>query len=139
MRHCQTTFNFLQFVMASFPVWVGSLPDHADEGFLEDLFTPFGSVRSTIIMRDEHSKSKCFGYVNFAEKRAAELSASNLNGRTVHGSRIKVKGPRELEKNYGQGTLSANAPQKMDYRPYTDCNFFLRGKDCNPKGKRVSL
>ena len=91
-------------------------------------------------MRDERGKSKCFGYVNFVEKSAAELSANNLKGRTVEGARIKVKGPRELEKNYGQGlSLPANSTQKMDYRPYTDCDFFVRGKECNPKSKRVRL
>lgn len=125
--------------MASFPVWIGSLTEQVSESDLRELFEPYGHVSTVSVMRDGHGNSKHFGYVNYVKKSAAELAARNMNGKMVKSSRIKVKGPRELESNYGQSRQAVKTPpQNFDYRPFTDCDFYISGKECNPKSGKVS-
>ena len=95
-------------------------------------------------MQDEHGNSKRFGYVNYAEQQSAELAARTMNRRMMNGLRIKVKGPKELESRKAGQQSSRRNPLiehvhggKIDYRPYTDCDFFGNGKTCT-KNEKVS-
>ena len=115
----------------TFPVWVGSLDENVSEKQLFRKFSKFGIVSSVKIQQDSATgKSKGFGWVNFNSREAAELSAAKLAGVAFHGSHIKTRGPAELEK---KGLFS---PPKADFRPITDCSFFVQGKRCK-KGATV--
>jgi RNA recognition motif-containing protein len=117
----------------TFPVWVGSLDENVNEKQLFRKFSKFGMVSSVKIQRDSATgKSKGFGWVNFNLREAAELSAAKMAGVALYGSPIKTRGPAELEK---KGLFSQPAPRN-DFRPFTDCSFFVQGKRCK-KGATV--
>ena len=116
---------------ATFPVWVGSLDERVTEKQLQKRFSKFGSISNIKIQRDAATgRSKGFGWVNFHEREAAEQSAAKMAGASLCGSPIKTRGPRELEK---KGLFS---PPRTDFRPLTDCTFFIQGKLCK-KGTSV--
>lgn len=118
---------------ATFPVWVGSLKDTVSEKDLRKLFVKHGPIASVKLMTDNKTgKSKGFGWVNFFSRSAAETSAVKMAGYVLSGVAIKTAGPSELEK---KGLFS---PQKKNYRPLTDCSFFIQGKHCK-NGDAVSL
>ena len=60
-----------------------------------------------------------------------------MNGYPLAGSQIRTKGPVLLKKE-GHFETSKIKPNSPDYRPYTDCSFFMLGSKCK-KGKTVSL
>lgn len=120
----------------TYPVWVGSLKETVKEKDLQRLFSKDGNVASCKIMRDEQNKSRRFGYVNFYNEAEAEAAARNKEGVKIQGFPIKTKGPRMLrEQGY---FLIPQAPVGQDYRPLTDCSFFLQGTKCK-RGKNVSV
>ena len=132
----------------TYPVWVGSLKETLQEKELQRAFTKFGPISSTRIMRDDHGVSKRFGYVNFVKEADAERAAEQRAGFKLAGIPVKTKGPKTLRQ---QGHFIAHTPHQMaaqadvhggtgaqqDFRPVTDCSFFIQGAQCK-KGSSVS-
>lgn len=120
---------------STFPVWVGSLDEAVNEKELRKTFAKFGNVSSVKLMTDPTTgKSKRFGWVNFYSRVSAEEAAVKLAGCSLRGSVIKTSGPAELERRDKKGLFS---PPKTNFRPFTDCSFFIQGKVCK-KGAAVS-
>lgn len=83
-------------------VYVKNLDENVDEEQLKQLFANHGSIKSAVIMRDEHGKSKCFGFINFesaedAEKAVEEVNGKEVNGKQVYVGRAQKKAEREAE------------------------------------------
>ena len=62
--------------------------------------------------------------------------AELMKGYPLCGNRIKTKGPSVLKR---EGHLESSKPRSTspDYRPFTDCAFFMLETKCK-KGKTVS-
>ena len=119
----------------TYPVWVGSLHESVREKDLMRVFSKHGAVASYRLMRDEQGKSKKFGYINFRSRAEAEKAAKKLAGCKIQGQPIKTKGPRVLQE---QGHFKTTPSAVTNYRPLTDCTYFMQGAECK-KGKTVSL
>lgn len=72
-------------------LFVGSLPPSTTEEALVNLFSQFGTVRSTNLVKDMFS-GKCKGFA-FLEMEGHEARAAiaGLNGKTFEGNILKVK------------------------------------------------
>ena len=84
---------------------------------------------------------RCFGYVNFYTEVEAEMAALVKQGFKISGVSIKTKGPKQLS-HEGHFTPSPPKPEGnpltgLNFRPLTDCSFFVLGKKCK-KGGSVS-
>ena len=119
----------------SFSVWLGSLDEQVDEQTLKNIFSKFGPVRSVYVAREGDGKSKGCGYVNYFNREVADTAALAMNGCKMFGSDIKTKGPSEHESK----TELSDLGERKDYRPLTDCVFFMESKECAPKNGEVSL
>ena len=124
--------------LGTYPLWVGSLAPVVTESNLKALFGSFGSISSAKIMRNPDGTSKQFGYVNFNAKDDAERAAKKWNNRSWLGTQIRTKGPSQLEKRAKNTGKLMSAVTKVDFRPFTDCIFFVNGKTCTPKTGKVS-
>ena len=107
----------------TYPVWVGNLHENVTDDMLKQKFVGLGTVLSSKVMKDKKGRTKNFGYVNFASKGPAELAAKKLNGFEFMGKVMKTKGPDQLKKE-------GHMKQMTNFRPYTDCLFFMQGKVC---------
>jgi len=59
---------------------------------LRDLFEPFGSVQSCVIVNDaETGRSKGFGFVDMPKAGEAKAAVLNLNGFELDGEILRVK------------------------------------------------
>ena len=115
----------------TYPVWVGSLKETVKESDLNRVFSKFGGgIASCRVMKDEQGRSKKFGYVNFFKKAEAEKAARLAGGTMIRGVAIRTKGPSILQQ---EGHWSS----ATDFRPLTDCSFFIQGQKCK-RGKSVS-
>jgi RNA recognition motif-containing protein len=62
------------------------------ENDLRDLFEPFGSVQSCVIVNDaETGQSKGFGFVEMPKAGEAKAAIHNLNGHELDGETLRVK------------------------------------------------
>lgn len=114
----------------TYPVWVGNLHQDVKDKELRATFSGYGKIATCVIMKDEHGRSKHFGYVNYLKEERAECAARKMAGYVLHGLPIQTKGPTKL---VSEGHLK----RQFDYRPLTDCAFFAEGSECK-YGKRVS-
>ena len=71
-------------------LYVENLPEHTSVQDLEDLFTPYGDVRSARILRSHDGRySRGLGYVEML-KQNAEIAISELNGRRIDFMVLRV-------------------------------------------------
>ena len=109
---------------ATYPVWIGSLAPDVQETHLLETFNSYGPIASVRVIRDGSGRSKKFGFINFHSLRQAEMAAEFGQRALVNGRQVVVKGPQELQKD-------GHYKSSMDYRPLTDCLFFMEKGGCS--------
>ena len=76
--------------------------------------------------------------MNFYTEEEAERAASLKQGFKISGVSIKTKGPRLLSQQGHYNPLppkpEGQPPSTHDYRPLTDCSFFVVNKKCKKAG-----
>ncbi|XP_066927663.1 protein mono-ADP-ribosyltransferase PARP12-like isoform X2 [Clytia hemisphaerica] len=116
---------------SSYPVVVKCLNKKTNENTLFYNFKQFGKIMPdgvTILKHD--GVSKCIGYVNYEDSMSPQKAISQMNGKTIDGNVIQVE--NYVLKTARSQSTSSNAPEKEDYRPITDCSFFMEGKCSKP-------
>lgn len=83
-------------------IYVKHLDKSVDDDKLKAMFTPFGTVTSAVIMKDENGESKGFGFINFetneaAKKAVEEMNDKELDGKQIYVGRAQKKSERERE------------------------------------------
>jgi len=72
-------------------IYVGNLNYATTEDTLSSLFSQYGEVVSTVIIKDRYTEqSKGFGFVEMADDAAADAAITTLNGKEVDGRRVRV-------------------------------------------------
>ena len=85
-------------------LYVGNLPYGINDGSLQDLFSPHGSVRSAKVITDRDSgRSKGFGFVEMGTDQEAQAAISALNGKPLEGRNLTVNEARPKEGGGGGG------------------------------------
>lgn len=101
-------------------IFVGNLDDDADEKMLKDVFSAFGVVLSTKIMRDpESGSSKSYGFVSFDNFDSSDAAIAKMNGQFIGGKPVNVsyaykkdtKGERHG--SIAERILAANRPNAV--------------------------
>ena len=73
-------------------LFVGNLAEEVDEKKLKDIFSSFGVVLSTKIMRDPESGiSKHYGFVSFDNFDSSDEAITKMNGQYLSGKPIQVE------------------------------------------------
>jgi RNA recognition motif-containing protein len=84
-------------------VYVGNLPYNVSEQDLEGLFSEFGIIVSSTVIKDfETGRSKGFGFIEF-DNQAAAQAALKLDGQEFQGRRMKVNIARDKREGGGSG------------------------------------
>lgn len=85
-------------------LYVGNLSYDVTNASLEELFAPFGTVRSAQVIQDRDTgRSKGFGFVEMADDNAARAAISALNGQDNGGRALTVNEARPREDRGGGG------------------------------------
>lgn len=71
-------------------LFIKNLDDDIDDKQLNELFAPFGEIKSGVVMTDSKGKSKGFGFVNFANAESATDAVTKMNTKMVKGKPIYV-------------------------------------------------
>ncbi len=77
-------------------IYAGNLSYSTTEETLGSLFSQFGEVVSSVIIKDrETQRSKGFGFVEFADSASVSKAIDALNGKEVDGRKIRVSEAQE--------------------------------------------
>lgn len=72
-------------------IFVGNLHEDVDEKMLRDVFSSFGIVLSTKVMRDpETGQSKRYGFVSYDNFESSDAAIQAMNGQYLCGKPIDV-------------------------------------------------
>ena len=111
-------------------VFVKSLPAEVDDDEkLMGMFTPYGEIKSAVVMKDGDGKSRGFGFVNFAEhddatKAIEELNGKETDGKTLYVGRAQKKRDRERELRDKFDQLKLERANK-----FTGVNLYVKNLD----------
>ncbi|TKY75041.1 Polyadenylate-binding protein 8 [Spatholobus suberectus] len=111
-------------------VYVKNLLESTTNDDLKRIFGEHGAITSVVVMRDVDGKSKCFGFVNFANPGDAAKAVEALNGKNFDGKewyvgRAQKKSERELElkgRRHEQST-------KDGVDKYQGANLYIKNLD----------
>jgi RNA recognition motif-containing protein len=85
-------------------LYVGNLSYSVNNQSLEDLFAPFGSVRSAQVIQDRDTgRSKGFGFVEMSDDNAARAAINGLHEKEHDGRSLTVNEARPREERGGGG------------------------------------
>jgi RNA recognition motif-containing protein len=85
-------------------LYVGNLSYDVNNASLEEMFTPFGAVRSAQVIQDRDTgRSKGFGFVEMADDNAARAAMTGLNGKEMGGRALAVNEAKPREDRGGGG------------------------------------
>lgn len=96
-------------------IFVGNLAKDVTEQDLEKLFSQFGHVKSTKVIRDLFSgSSKGFGFVEMASRTEAVTAINELNTQDLKGQKITVNEarPKRTDNRTGGGGRGGNDQRK---------------------------
>ncbi len=72
-------------------LYVGNLAYTVTEQELQDIFAPYGEVKSVNIVKDKFTgQARGFGFVEMADKEMGQAAIDGLNGNEVNGRKIRV-------------------------------------------------
>ncbi|CAK8573311.1 unnamed protein product [Lathyrus sativus] len=111
-------------------VYVKNLSETINDEELKDIFGPFGTITSAIIMRDTNGKSRGFGFVNFQSPDSAATAVEKLNGTTINHDKVlfvgraqrKAEREHELRVKFEQERISR-------YEKLQGANLYLKNLD----------
>ncbi len=88
----------------SMKLYVGNLSYDTTNASLEELFAPFGDVRSAQVIQDRDTgRSKGFGFVEMADDNAGRTAISQLNEKEFGGRPLTVNEAKPREDRGGGG------------------------------------
>jgi RNA recognition motif-containing protein len=77
-------------------IYVGNLNFDMTDAELEETFSQFGEIVSTVVVKDRDSgRSKGFGFIEFAQEADAQQAKEAMNGKELSGRALKVDDARE--------------------------------------------
>jgi cold-inducible RNA-binding protein len=87
-------------------IYVGNLDFDINDSELEEAFSQFGDIVSTVVVKDRNSgRSKGFGFIEFAQEADAQQAKEAMNGKELNGRTIKVDEARERrDRNRGRAS-----------------------------------
>jgi polyadenylate-binding protein len=71
-------------------LYIKNLEDDYDDDKLRAIFTPYGTVTSCKVMRDNKNNSKGFGFVCFSNSEEATRSVTEMNGKIIGSKPLYV-------------------------------------------------
>jgi len=85
-------------------LYVGNLSYNVTSTDLEQMFGPYGTVKSAQVITDKFSgQSKGFGFVEMGSDQEAQAAISALNGQQHEGRALTVNEARPREDRGGRG------------------------------------
>eukprot|EP01053_Blabericola_migrator_P000119 Blabericola_migrator_1__118@NODE_102_length_14292_cov_312_776380_g90_i0_p2_GENE_NODE_102_length_14292_cov_312_776380_g90_i0NODE_102_length_14292_cov_312_776380_g90_i0_p2_ORF_typecomplete_len666_score97_77RRM_1/PF00076_22/7_1e19RRM_1/PF00076_22/7_2e16RRM_1/PF00076_22/1_7e18RRM_5/PF13893_6/0_00018RRM_5/PF13893_6/0_00015RRM_5/PF13893_6/0_015RRM_7/PF16367_5/5_8e05RRM_7/PF16367_5/0_35RRM_7/PF16367_5/0_01Limkainb1/PF11608_8/0_00093Limkainb1/PF11608_8/22Limkainb1/PF11608_8/0_11DUF1866/PF08952_11/0_0053 len=108
-------------------LFIFHLPSDWRENELKEAFAPFGNILSAKVVKRPDGSSKGYGFVCFEHQQDAMAAASQMNGYSVGGKRLKVslkKTPEECL-NLQVKKLLDMAEQNEAYDRDRDCSLFV--------------
>jgi len=83
-------------------IYVKNLPETATKEKVEELFSKFGKITSSMVAFEKENKSRAFGFINFSSAEEAQAAVNGLNNtdwmdRKLYVARAQKKEEREKE------------------------------------------
>lgn len=96
-------------------LYVKNLADDVSDDQVRSEFSPFGTITSARVMRDERGKSKGFGFVCFSSHEEATRAVTEMNGKMLKGKPLYVALAQRKEVRKAQ--LEQAMAQRMAMAP----------------------
>jgi polyadenylate-binding protein len=107
-------------------IFVKNLPAEMTKEQMEDLFRVYGEITSSVISVDKETKSRAFGFINFATAEQATAAVDGANNMEIEGKKLYVS--RAQKKDEREKELRERFEQLKQERQkkYAGVNLFVK-------------
>ncbi|KAJ4825388.1 poly(A) binding protein Pab2 [Turnera subulata] len=110
-------------------VFVKNLAETTTEDELKKTFGEFGTITSTVVMRDGDGKSKCFGFVNFENADDAARAVEALNGKKFDDKEWYVGKAQKKSERENELKLRFEQSMKEAADKFQGANLYIKNLD----------
>jgi polyadenylate-binding protein len=71
-------------------IFVKNVPKTIDDEKLTTMFSKFGKITSSVLMKEDNGSSKGFGFINFDVHEEAKAAIEEMNGKEIEGQQLYV-------------------------------------------------
>nr|CAI5832510.1 unnamed protein product [Callosobruchus analis] len=103
-------------------------PNMPDEKFRE-MFAKYGQITSSVVMRNIDGSSKGFGFVAFADPKAAEQAVQEMNGADVDGNILYVGRAQKKTERINELKKRYEAMRLERYNRFQGVNLYVKNLD----------
>lgn len=108
-------------------VFIKNLPEDVED--LKTNFEKFGKITSSVVMKGEDGKSKCFGFVNYETHEAAEKAVTELNGKKIGEKEIYVGRAEKKARREAEMRRKLEQRRAEQQAKYQGVNLYIKNLD----------
>jgi polyadenylate-binding protein len=108
-------------------VFVKNLPEDVEE--LKPHFEKYGKITSSVVMKNEEGKSKCFGFVNFDTHEAADKAVADMNGKKIGDKDVYVGRAEKKARREAEMRRKLEARRAEQQAKYQGVNLYVKNLD----------
>ena len=107
-------------------LYVKNFGEEFDEEKLKELFAPFGTINSLVVMKDETGRSKGFGFVSYESHEAAARAVEELNGQTLGDRDVYVARAMKKSERHAYLKRQFDAKRKERQQRFQGVNLYIK-------------
>jgi polyadenylate-binding protein len=110
-------------------IFVKNLDENVDDAKFVEMFSKFGKITSSALMKGDEGKNKGFGFINFEDTDEAKAAVDEMNGKEIEGKELFVG--RAQKKSERQAELRAQFERlrQEKIQKYQGVNLFVKNLD----------
>lgn len=119
-------------------VYVKNFGDDFTETQLLELFSPYGTIVSHVVMKD-HGSGRClgFGFVSFSEHEMAAKAVDELNGTDINGRRLYCGRAQKRKERMMELQRKHEAEKLERYTKYQGVNLYVKNLEDEVDDERL--
>lgn len=110
-------------------VYVKNIDSEASDDEFRALFAQFGNITSATLARDENGQNRGFGFVNFAEHKAAAEAVDNLHDSDFKGQKLYVSRAQKKHEREEELRKQYEAARVEKQSKYQGVNLYIKNLD----------
>ncbi len=93
-------------------IYVGNLPFSVDDEKLRELFSSYGEIGESTVIKDKFSgRSKGFGFVTFNDDESAKKAINGMNEKELEGRNLKVNEAKPMDPEKPRRPFNRSGPR----------------------------
>lgn len=110
-------------------IYIKNFGENLDDEKLQEMFEPFGPLKSVAVMKDQDGKSRGFGFVAYENHEDAQKAVAEMNGKDIGGQEIYVGRAQKKSERMSEIRQRYERQKQEQIQRYQGVNLYVKNLD----------